>query len=53
MKEKKQMELKAEEMRVLYVAMTRAKEHLFLIATIKDLAKTLTKGRISPFRSKF
>lgn len=43
MKEKKQMELKAEEMRVLYVAMTRAKEHLFLIATIKDLAKTLTK----------
>lgn len=43
MKEKKQMELKAEEMRVLYVAMTRAKEHLFLIASIKDLAKTLTK----------
>ncbi|QFG01109.1 helicase-exonuclease AddAB subunit AddA [Psychrobacillus glaciei] len=43
MKEKKQMELKAEEMRVLYVAMTRAKEHLFLIASIKDLAKTLDK----------
>ncbi|MEK4522871.1 helicase-exonuclease AddAB subunit AddA [Psychrobacillus sp. FSL W7-1493] len=42
-KEKKQMELKAEEMRVLYVAMTRAKEHLFLVATIKDLAKTLDK----------
>ncbi|MEK4244791.1 helicase-exonuclease AddAB subunit AddA [Psychrobacillus sp. FSL K6-2684] len=42
-KEKKQMELKAEEMRVLYVAMTRAKEHLYLVATIKDLAKTLEK----------
>lgn len=43
MKEKKQMELKAEEMRVLYVAMTRAKEQLFLIGSIKDLAKTLEK----------
>ncbi|QUG40834.1 helicase-exonuclease AddAB subunit AddA [Psychrobacillus sp. INOP01] len=43
MKEKKQMELKAEEMRVLYVAMTRAKEHLYLIGSIKDLAKTLEK----------
>ncbi|WP_313892689.1 helicase-exonuclease AddAB subunit AddA [Psychrobacillus sp.] len=43
MKEKKQMELKAEEMRVLYVAMTRAKERLFLIASVKDLAKTLVK----------
>lgn len=43
MKEKKQMELKAEEMRVLYVAMTRAKEHLFVIASVKDLAKTLEK----------
>lgn len=43
MKEKKQMELKAEEMRVLYVAMTRAKEYLYLTASIKDLAKTLAK----------
>ncbi|TQR20275.1 helicase-exonuclease AddAB subunit AddA [Psychrobacillus vulpis] len=43
MKEKKQMELKAEEMRVLYVAMTRAKEHLFLVSSVKDLAKTLEK----------
>ncbi len=42
-KEKKQMELKAEEMRVLYVAMTRAKEHLYLVASIKDLAKTIEK----------
>ncbi|SER63897.1 helicase-exonuclease AddAB subunit AddA [Psychrobacillus sp. OK032] len=41
MKEKKQMELKAEEMRVLYVAMTRAKEYLYLTASIKDLQKTL------------
>ena len=28
MKEKKELEMRAEEMRVLYVAMTRAKEHL-------------------------
>lgn len=43
MKEKKQLELKAEEMRVLYVAMTRAKEKLFLVATVKDVEKTLAK----------
>jgi ATP-dependent helicase/nuclease subunit A len=34
MKEKKQLELKSEEMRVLYVAMTRAKEKLLLVATL-------------------
>ena len=28
MKEKKELEMRAEEMRILYVAMTRAKEHL-------------------------
>ncbi|MFD1031211.1 helicase-exonuclease AddAB subunit AddA [Metaplanococcus flavidus] len=35
-KERKQLQMKAEEMRVLYVAMTRAKERLFLTASIKD-----------------
>lgn len=43
MKEKKQLELKSEEMRVLYVAMTRAKEKLLLVATVKDVDKTLSK----------
>ncbi|MHC8517538.1 helicase-exonuclease AddAB subunit AddA [Sporosarcina sp. ITBMC105] len=43
MKEKKQLEMRAEEMRVLYVAMTRAKEHLELVATVKDIEKTMTK----------
>lgn len=43
MKEKKQLELKAEEMRVLYVAMTRAKEKLVLVATVKDAEKAFTK----------
>src|SRR5699024_7743993 len=32
----------AEEMRVLYVAMTRAKEKLTLVASMKDVQKTLT-----------
>lgn len=35
-KRKKKMEMLAEEMRVLYVAMTRAKEKLYLTATLKD-----------------
>jgi len=43
MKEKKQLELKAEEMRVLYVAMTRAKEKLMLVATVKDAQKSIGK----------
>ncbi|QBP41730.1 helicase-exonuclease AddAB subunit AddA [Paenisporosarcina antarctica] len=42
-KEKKQMELKSEEMRVLYVAMTRAKEKLMLVATVKDVEKSISK----------
>ncbi|WP_262173723.1 helicase-exonuclease AddAB subunit AddA [Saccharococcus sp. Marseille-Q5394] len=41
MKEKKELEMRAEEMRVLYVAMTRAKEHLELIATVKDIEKAI------------
>ncbi|MGE7876371.1 helicase-exonuclease AddAB subunit AddA [Peribacillus muralis] len=39
-KKKKQLELIAEEMRVLYVALTRAKEKLYLIASISDAEKT-------------
>ena len=42
-KEKKELEMRAEEMRVLYVAMTRAKEHLELVGSVKDIEKTLTK----------
>lgn len=35
-----QMELLAEEMRVLYVALTRPKEKLILVSSVKDLAKS-------------
>ncbi|WP_209847146.1 helicase-exonuclease AddAB subunit AddA [Paenibacillus sediminis] len=34
-----QLELLAEEMRVLYVGLTRPKEKMILVATVKDLAK--------------
>lgn len=40
MKEKKKLEMKAEEMRILYVAMTRAKEKLILVGSVKDWEKT-------------
>ncbi|NRD78384.1 helicase-exonuclease AddAB subunit AddA [Bacillus sp. BRMEA1] len=40
-KRKKKLEMLAEEMRVLYVAMTRAKEKLYLTATLKAAAKKL------------
>ncbi|MEL4024149.1 helicase-exonuclease AddAB subunit AddA [Lysinibacillus endophyticus] len=40
MKEKKILEMKAEEMRILYVAMTRAKERLILVGSVKDWDKT-------------
>lgn len=43
MKEKKQLELKSEEMRVLYVAMTRAKEKLMLVGTVKDAQTSISK----------
>ncbi|WJY26066.1 helicase-exonuclease AddAB subunit AddA [Sporosarcina trichiuri] len=43
MKEQKELEMRAEEMRVLYVAMTRAKEQLELVATVKDIEKSVTK----------
>ncbi|EKN70281.1 recombination helicase AddA [Neobacillus bataviensis LMG 21833] len=42
-KRKKKMEMLAEEMRVLYVAMTRAKEKLYVTATLKDAVKTIDK----------
>ncbi|RHW43160.1 helicase-exonuclease AddAB subunit AddA [Neobacillus notoginsengisoli] len=42
-KRKKRMEMLAEEMRVLYVAMTRAKEKLYLLATLKDADKKLSQ----------
>lgn len=41
MKEKKELEMRAEEMRVLYVAMTRAKERLILVGSVKNWDKTL------------
>ncbi|KGR90552.1 ATP-dependent helicase [Ureibacillus massiliensis 4400831 = CIP 108448 = CCUG 49529] len=40
MKEKKILEMKAEEMRILYVAMTRAKERLILVGSVKNWEKT-------------
>lgn len=40
-KRKKKMEMLAEEMRVLYVALTRAKEKLYLTGTIKDASKKI------------
>ncbi|MBS4210668.1 helicase-exonuclease AddAB subunit AddA [Bacillus sp. FJAT-50079] len=45
LKRKKKMELLAEEMRVLYVAMTRAKEKLYLISSVKNVEKELKKWR--------
>ncbi|MBN8192506.1 helicase-exonuclease AddAB subunit AddA [Bacillus sp. NTK074B] len=44
-KRKKRMEAISEEMRVLYVALTRAKEKLFLVGTVKGLEKSLKKWR--------
>ncbi|MCZ2259014.1 helicase-exonuclease AddAB subunit AddA [Sporosarcina sp. G11-34] len=43
MKEKKELEMRAEEMRILYVAMTRAKEHLQIIASVKDIEREIGK----------
>ncbi|UOY92084.1 helicase-exonuclease AddAB subunit AddA [Ectobacillus sp. JY-23] len=42
-KQKMKMELIAEEMRVLYVALTRAKEKLILIGSVKDAAGAVSK----------
>lgn len=43
LKRKKRFELLAEEMRVLYVALTRAKEKLFLLGSVKSAAKEAAK----------
>lgn len=40
-KRKKKMEMLAEEMRVLYVALTRAKEKLFLVSSLKNAEKKI------------
>ncbi|MGN1401461.1 MAG: helicase-exonuclease AddAB subunit AddA [Bacillus sp. (in: firmicutes)] len=44
-KKKKQLESIAEEMRVLYVALTRAKEKLILIGTLPDKEKSMTSWK--------
>lgn len=41
-KEKKLLEMRAEEMRILYVAMTRPKERLYLVGSVKDAQKAVT-----------
>ncbi|MBP2241116.1 ATP-dependent helicase/nuclease subunit A [Cytobacillus eiseniae] len=40
-KRKKKMEMLAEEMRVLYVALTRAKEKLYLVSSVKSVEKKM------------
>lgn len=42
-KEKKQLQTKAEEMRILYVAMTRAREKLFMTLTVPSLDQAIEK----------
>ncbi|WP_416731250.1 helicase-exonuclease AddAB subunit AddA [Fictibacillus sp. JL2B1089] len=44
---RKKMELIAEEMRVLYVALTRAKEKLYLVGTVNDIEKSVDSWRDS------
>lgn len=43
LKNKRVAKMKAEEMRILYVAMTRAKEKLILVGSVKDWDDTLKK----------
>lgn len=43
MKRKSEMEMLAEEMRVLYVALTRAREKLYLIGTVKNAEKDVAQ----------
>ncbi|WP_257125447.1 helicase-exonuclease AddAB subunit AddA [Bhargavaea cecembensis] len=50
-REKKELEMRAEEMRILYVAMTRAKEGLHLVGSVKDLQAAMMKwqeGQLTP-----
>ncbi|MGV3465593.1 MAG: helicase-exonuclease AddAB subunit AddA [Heyndrickxia sp.] len=44
-KRKKKLETLSEEMRVLYVALTRAKEKLYLVSTIKSVQKSIGKWK--------
>ncbi|MBB5174706.1 helicase-exonuclease AddAB subunit AddA [Texcoconibacillus texcoconensis] len=46
-KKRLEMESLAEEMRVLYVAMTRAKERLLFVGTVKDAEKSLENWRLA------
>lgn len=46
-KRKKKLEMLSEEMRVLYVALTRAKEKLYLIGSVKSAEKQLAKWSAS------
>lgn len=43
MREKKKLEMREEEMRVLYVALTRAKEQLYLVASVKKIENEMQK----------
>lgn len=42
---KERKELRSEEMRLMYVALTRAKERLFLTACVKDAEKAIAKAK--------
>ncbi|MET3696310.1 DNA helicase/exodeoxyribonuclease V subunit A [Bacillus oleivorans] len=44
---KKRLESLSEEMRILYVALTRAKEKLYLLGTISELGKSVEKWSLS------
>lgn len=46
-RKKLKLELLAEEMRILYVALTRAEEKLFLVASLKDLEKEAQRWALS------
>ena len=46
MKQKKYQEMQAEEMRVLYVALTRAKEKLYLVGSVDDLEKKASQWQV-------
>ncbi|MBH5318141.1 helicase-exonuclease AddAB subunit AddA [Paenibacillus sp. GSMTC-2017] len=57
-RKKLRMELLAEEMRILYVALTRPKEKMFLVGTVADVAKKMKRweqsidgyGNVTDFR---
>lgn len=53
MKKKMKIELLSEELRVLYVALTRAKEKLFLVGSLKDAGKTLSDWQNSMTHEKW